>query len=102
MVGPVDGQFMIDSFGYMQYVSLGMEDDWSPDSSNANIMDLLHGESAQSKVQEMAARADYILLEQRAGWQLNPETITAMTIGYHLIYTKGKVSLWAKNQKTAF
>jgi Dolichyl-phosphate-mannose-protein mannosyltransferase len=97
MVGPADGQFMIDSFGYMQYVSLGMEDDWSPNSSNPNIMDLLHGESAQSKVQEMAARADYILLEQRAGWQLNPETITAMTIGYHMVYTKGQVSLWAKN-----
>ena len=96
LVGPGDGQFMIDSFGYMQYISLGMEDDWLPDSPHPSIMDLLHGERAQSKIQEIAAQADYILLEPRAAWQLLPTTIDAMTAGYRLVYTRGKISLWAK------
>lgn len=97
IVGPVDGQFMIDGYGYMQYVGLGMEEGWLPDVSTSNIMDLLHGEIAQAKVLEIAKRADDILFDQRAGWQLNPQTIAAMTIGYHLIYTRGQFSLWARN-----
>ncbi len=97
MVGPGEGQFMIDSYGYMQYITLGLEEEWAPDSSSQGLMDLLHGEDAQARVEEIAGRADYILFEHRAGWQLNPETIDAMTRGYHLIYTKGKVSLFGKN-----
>jgi hypothetical protein len=89
------GRFMIDSYGYMQYVNMGLENDWFPESTQLALMDALRGQDAQDVITEIAGRADYIIIEQRARWQLTPETLSEITHGRHVVYRSRGVAIYS-------
>ncbi len=94
--GPAAGQFLIDSYGAMLFENLGLNESVIPEPSEREIWDAMHDGAGQKAMLDLASRADYIVIDRQARWELNPEIITAMTADRTQVFESGKVAVYAR------
>jgi 4-amino-4-deoxy-L-arabinose transferase-like glycosyltransferase len=94
--GNAPGHFLIDSYGFIIHTNVGMEDAWLPEPSGQDIWGVVHQADAQARIVEIAKRADYVVIDRQARWELNPEVITAITAGRRQVFESGKIAVFAR------
>ncbi len=88
--------FLIDSYGAILYVNVGMEDAWMPEPFFQDIWSAIHFVDGQNEIVKAAANADVVVLDRQARWELTPETISAITSGYRQVFESGKLAVFAR------
>jgi hypothetical protein len=91
-----EGRYLIDSYGYMQYVNMGLEDKWLPKRTYGSAREAQLDTAAQEWMRRAAVTADYVVMDDRGRWQLSPETIAFVQSGRNAILRWTDTAIWER------
>jgi hypothetical protein len=91
-----DGQYLIDPYGYTQYLSMGLDKKWLPARTFGSPRQAQLQSAAQEWMRQAAAAADYVVMDDRGRYQLEPETVNAMRSDRTEILTWTDTAIWEK------
>jgi 4-amino-4-deoxy-L-arabinose transferase-like glycosyltransferase len=98
--GPRPGRFLVDSYGEMLYVNLGIAERSIPELVRAllsagenELQRTFWRPPAQADVLSTFERAQYVVTDARARYQLHPETLAVLEARSTELFTAGPASL---------
>jgi 4-amino-4-deoxy-L-arabinose transferase-like glycosyltransferase len=103
--GARQGRFLVDSYGEMLYVNLGLEGRSLGDLAEAalaghkpDLQPTFWHLPAQEHVLAAFSRADYVVIDGRARYQLHPQTLSVMQSRSTEVFAFGVASVWKRER----
>ncbi len=103
--GARQGRFLVDSYGEMLYVNMGLEGRSLGELAGAalagqkpDLQTTFWRLPAQEYVLAAFERADYVVIDGRARYQLQPQTLSVIQSGSTEVFNFGVASVWKRER----
>jgi dolichyl-phosphate-mannose-protein mannosyltransferase len=92
--GPSEDSFLVDSYGYLLYENIGLDENMFHPINGDDVTQVMHNEKGQQQIVGIAKRADYVVIDDRARQQLTLETLTMILQGRAQVFETGQVEVY--------
>ena len=95
LAGLTSNTSLVDNYGYLLYVGLGLEKDGFPGKTSNDALQVFHRPESQARIIQIAAQADCVITDYRSAFELIDSSFSAITAGRKKIYDADDVQIYA-------